>query len=184
MDEEDFAFPLYRFLVLACIGENNKFKHVKQIPPIIARLQWCCHAVVYYEIMIRVKSYRNSKVGEELCKYVQINHNTPFNSIRQATSVRNFGGDGGIGLPRPRKMHGLHNREKPMVSTGQTAKISLDSTRSRPIGASSMISNCVFALRRFYAIGRVKLSWGGRGGVGWRVKSSFQTFYAWNVHNN
>jgi hypothetical protein len=51
--DEDFVFPLYRFLVLGCIGENNKFMHVKRIPPIIAQLQWCCRATVYREIMIQ-----------------------------------------------------------------------------------------------------------------------------------
>src|SRR5256885_648192 len=35
-------------------------------------------------------------------------------------SVRDFGGDGGIGLPPPRKTHGLYNREKPIVSMGET----------------------------------------------------------------
>ena len=98
VDEEDFVFPLYRFLTLACIGENDKFMHVKWIPPIIAWLQWCCRAVVYREIMIQVKSHRNSKVGEELRRYVQINHNTPFNSIRQATHLASSIAGMGTGL--------------------------------------------------------------------------------------
>jgi len=70
VDEEGFVFPLYRFLILVCIGENDKFMHVKQISPIIAQLQWCCRATVYCEIMIPVKSHRNSKVGEELRRYI------------------------------------------------------------------------------------------------------------------
>ena len=98
VDQEDFVFPLYRFLVLACIGENDKFMHVKGIPPIIAQLQWCCRASVYREIMNRVKSHRDSKVGEELRRYVQINHNTPFNSIRQATHLASSIAGTGTGL--------------------------------------------------------------------------------------
>ena len=98
IDEEDFVFPLYRFLVLACIDESDKFMHVKRIPPVIAQLQWCCRATVYREIMIRIKSHRNSKVIEELCRYVQINHNTPFNSIRQATHLASSIAGTGTGL--------------------------------------------------------------------------------------
>ena len=72
--------------------------HVKRIPPIIVQLQWCCRATVYREIMIRVKLYCNSKVGEELRRYIQINHNTPFNSIRQATHLASSIAGTGTGL--------------------------------------------------------------------------------------
>ena len=98
MDEEDFVFLLYRFLILTCIGENDKFMHVKRIPLIIVQLQWCCRATVYREIMICIKLYRNSKVGEELHRYVQINHNTPFNSIQQVTHLASSIAGTGTGL--------------------------------------------------------------------------------------
>jgi superfamily II DNA or RNA helicase len=84
VDEDDFIFPLYRFLVIASVSEGGSFRQVGEITQVIAKLQWCVRATVFHEFMRRCKIDRTATVQGELCPFVQEGRNTGFNSIRQA----------------------------------------------------------------------------------------------------
>ena len=69
VDEDDFIFPLYRFLVIASVSDGGSFRQVGEITQVIAKLQWCVRATVFHEFMRRCKVDRlhNFTPGSDYC---------------------------------------------------------------------------------------------------------------------
>jgi len=79
----DFACPVYRFLVMSCIREDGGFVSELDVANTIAKLQWCCRAMVYEEMLIKMQVMTEEEAWKELGIYVKEGRYTAFNSLRQ-----------------------------------------------------------------------------------------------------
>jgi hypothetical protein len=68
---------------LICIRENGGVVSELDVGNVIAKVQWCCRAIIYDE-MLRKMERREKKAWKELGKYVRRGGRyTAFNSLRQ-----------------------------------------------------------------------------------------------------
>src|SRR5579871_609795 len=79
----DFACPVYRFLVMSCIREDCGFASELDVANTIAKLQWCCRAMVYNEMLKKMKRMTEKAAWKKVGKYVKEGRYTAFNSLRQ-----------------------------------------------------------------------------------------------------
>jgi len=62
----DFACPVYRFLVIASIREGGSFIAESDITNIIAKLQWCCRAMIYEEMLRKMERMSEKRAWKKL----------------------------------------------------------------------------------------------------------------------
>jgi len=79
----DFACPVYRFLVIASIREGGSFMAELEVTNIIAKLQWCCRALIYEEMLRKMERMPEKRAWKKLGRYVKEGRYTAFNSLRQ-----------------------------------------------------------------------------------------------------
>jgi hypothetical protein len=96
----DFACPVYRFLVMACLREDGGFVSELRVGNVITKLQWCCRALIYEEVLRRMKTMREDEAWEELGKYVKEGKYTAFNSLRQVMHLASAIAFSLMGLPQ------------------------------------------------------------------------------------
>jgi len=96
----DFACPVYRFLVMSCIREDGGFASELDVANTIAKLQWCCRAMVYNEILRKMKQMTEKKAWKKVGKYVKEGRYTAFNSLRQVMHLASGIAYSSPGLPQ------------------------------------------------------------------------------------
>jgi len=96
----DFACPVYRFLVIASIREGGSFMAESDITNIIAKLQWCCRAMIYEEMLRKMERMPEKRAWKKLGRYVKEGRYTAFNSLRQVMHLASAIVYGTPGLPQ------------------------------------------------------------------------------------
>ena len=81
--KDDFACPVYQFLIISSIKEDGSFMQELNITNIIAKLQWTCCAMIYEKMLRSMKTMTKKKAWKKLKMYVKKERYTAFNSIRQ-----------------------------------------------------------------------------------------------------
>src|SRR5579871_3317340 len=96
----DFACPVYRFLVMSCIQEDGGFVSELDVANRIAKLQWCCRAMVYEEMLKKMQVTTEEEAWEELGIYVKEGRYTAFYSLRQVMHLASGIAYNSPGLPQ------------------------------------------------------------------------------------
>ena len=55
IEKNDFAYSIYRFLIINLIKKKDNFMQESNIMNIIAKLQWTCHVIIYKKILWKIK---------------------------------------------------------------------------------------------------------------------------------
>jgi len=106
----DFACPVYRFLVISSIKEDGSFMAESDITNIIAKLQWCCRAMIYEEMMKRMERMSEKRAWKKLGRYVKEGRYTAFNSLRQVMHLASGIAYGTSGLPQVEWLDDEHQK--------------------------------------------------------------------------
>jgi hypothetical protein len=96
----DFACPVYRFLVISSITEGGSFMGESDITNIIAKLQWTCRAMIYEQMLRKMKRISEKRAWKKLGKYIKEGRYTAFNSIRQIIHLASTIAYGTTGMPQ------------------------------------------------------------------------------------
>src|SRR5208282_6281114 len=83
IEKDDFVGPIYRLLVMMSIMEGDNFMRETDIIDIIAKLQWMCRAMIYEEMIRRMKTMSEKETRGQLNRFIKEGDYTSFNSIRQ-----------------------------------------------------------------------------------------------------
>jgi len=97
---DDFACPVYRFLVISSITEGGSFMAESDITNIIGKLQWTCRAMIYEEMLRKMENMLEKRAWKKLGKYVKEGRYTAFNSIRQVLHLASVIAYGTTGMPQ------------------------------------------------------------------------------------
>ena len=100
IEKGDFVCPVYRFLVMASIMEGGNFMGETDIAAIIAKLQWTCRAMIYEEMMTRMKTMSEKQAWRQLGRFIKEGDYTAFNSIRQIMHLASAIAYGTSGMPQ------------------------------------------------------------------------------------
>jgi len=96
----DFASPVYRFLVIGSMREDGGFVSELRVTNLIAKLQWCCRAMIYEEMLRKMEKMTEAKAWKKLGKYVKEGRYTPFNSLREVMHLASGIAYNSPGLPQ------------------------------------------------------------------------------------
>jgi hypothetical protein len=96
----DFACPVYRFSVMACIRGDGAFVAESDVTNLIASLQWYCRALIYEGMLRKLDTLMEKRAWKELGKYVKESKYTAFNSLRHVIHLASGIAFSSLGLPQ------------------------------------------------------------------------------------
>ena len=100
IEKDDFACPIYRFLIISSIEERGNFMQESNIMNIIAKLQWTCRAMIYEKMLRKMEMMTEKQAWKKLGKFIKEGRYTAFNSIRQVLHLASAIAYGMSGMPQ------------------------------------------------------------------------------------